>query len=49
MIVMVFESHMVVACFGLMMFELLGYGRGKDWCYIIAWCFGYGSYGRMMC
>ena len=33
MIIVVFGSHIVVACFGFVMFGLLGYGRRRDsWC-----------------
>ena len=33
MIVVMFDSHMVVACFGFVMFGLLGHSKRMDgWC-----------------
>lgn len=40
MVVVVFGSHFVVACFDFVMFELLGYSRRDDWCLddrVICW------------
>lgn len=41
MVVMVFDSHMV-----LVMLGCFGYGRRNVWCYIFLGCCGN---GRMMC
>lgn len=43
MVVVVFDSHMFVTCFGVVMFECFGYS-GKCWCHMFLGCF---SYGRM--